>query len=316
MQNKPILYSVVVPLFNEADNVVELHGKILRVMEQIGEPYEIIFVDDCSTDATAQKCRHLKPIDLLLLRKNKGQTAALDAGIKEASGEFIITMDGDLQNDPADIPMMLDHLRKHDLDVVSGWRKKRNDPFSKRVISRTANYLRSLLIKDGIHDSGCALKVYKRECFSTLDLYGEMHRFIPALLKLRGYSIGEVVVQHHPRKYGVTKYNWRRTIKGLLDMFSVWFWQKYMNRPMHLIGGIGLLFWILGTFSAIYVVYAKLVRSIDLSDNALTIVSLFFFFFGLNFLLFGILFDIASKIYYTDSTDKSYLIRERIINKA
>jgi glycosyltransferase involved in cell wall biosynthesis len=307
-------FSIVVPLFNEAQNVQPLHEKIVQEMQKMGEKYEIIFVDDCSTDNTAEECKKVSPITLLLLRKNKGQTAALDAGIKEAQGEYIITMDGDLQNDPEDIPMMMDHLLKNDLDVVSGWRKKRYDSFSKRIISRGANFIRSFMIKDDIHDSGCALKIYKKECFETLDLYGEMHRFIPALLKIRGYRIGEVVVQHHPRKYGKTKYNWKRVVKGILDMFSVWFWQKYMNRPMHLIGGIGVLFFLLGTISLFFVMYQKIIHGVDLSDNAVTMMSLFFFFFGLNYILFGILFDLSSKIYYNDSKDRAYLIKKVIIN--
>mgnify|MGYP000644940015 CR=1 FL=1 len=307
-------FSVVVPLYNEAGNVAELHRRILQAMHRLKAPFEVIFVDDGSGDGTAETCRTLKPLTLLILRKNKGQTAALDAGIKEATGEYIITMDGDLQNDPADIPKLRNHLRQEELDVVSGWRRKRRDPLVKHAISRGANFLRSLMIRDGIHDSGCSLKVYKRECFDTLDLYGEMHRFIPALLKLRGFRIGEVEVQHHPRKNGETKYGWKRTVKGLLDMFSVWFWQKYMNRPMHLIGGIGILFYVLGALCAIYVAYAKIVRGTDLSDNALTLLALFFFFFGFNYILFGILFDLTSKIYYSDSKEKSYLVKERIEN--
>jgi glycosyltransferase involved in cell wall biosynthesis len=308
-------YSVIVPLYNEAGNVRPLHKKIIGALSRLTEDFEVIFVDDCSSDSTVAESADLKPIMLITLRKNRGQTAALDAGIKHARGKYIITMDGDLQNDPADIPRLVEHLEKNEYDLVCGWRKNRYDPLMKRIVSRGANFIRGFMIKDNIHDSGCALKVIKRECFETLDLYGEMHRFIPALLKIRGYRIGEREVTHHPRIHGKTKYNWRRTFKGLLDIFSVWFWEKYMNRPMHLIGGVGLVFFVLGSAASLYVVYMKLIYHIDLSDNAMTTAAFFFFFFGLNYLLFGILFDVSSKIYFNDSKDKSYFVKDVVVNK-
>lgn len=162
----------------------------------------------------------------MVFRKNFGQSAAFDAGFKRATGDIVITMDGDLQNDPADIPLLLAKLDEG-YDVVSGWRVKRQDSLSKKIFSRGANMLRTILIHDNIHDSGCSLKAFRRECFEDFDLFGEMHRFIPALLEIKGFRVAEVPVSHHPRVHGVTKYNWKRSVKGFVDMLAVWFWRKY-----------------------------------------------------------------------------------------
>jgi glycosyltransferase involved in cell wall biosynthesis len=194
--------SVVVPLYNEEANVRELHRRIHDVCEELKRPYEIIFINDGSTDNTEEVCRELSPLVLISFRKNFGQTAAFDAGIKQAIGNVIVTMDGDLQNDPRDIPRLLEKLNEG-YDVVSGWRKKRQDTVSKHITSRVANQLRKLFFNDSIHDSGCALKAYRRECFKDLDLFGEIHRFIPALLTARGFKIAEIPVAHHPRRAGV-----------------------------------------------------------------------------------------------------------------
>lgn len=229
--------SVVAPIYNEEGNVRELHREILDVCRKNQYNFEIIFVDDGSSDQTAEICKTLKPLKLIRFRKNFGQTAAMDAGIKAAQYEYIVTMDGDRQNDPADIPKMIDYLIENKLDVVSGWRKNRKDTFMKRFTSRGANVLRHMIVHDGIHDSGCSLKVYKKECFNGVNLYGEQHRFIPAILRVKGFRVGEVAVNHRPRVCGKTKYNWKRTIKGFVDMVSVWFWNKYASRPLHLLGG-------------------------------------------------------------------------------
>lgn len=218
--------SIVIPLKDEEKNVSKLHREVKEVFKKNKLKGEFIFVDDGSSDKTLEELKKLKPIKVIAFRKNFGQTAAMDAGIKEAKGEVIVTMDGDLQNDPNDIPKLLNKMEEG-FDVVSGWRKNRKDSFSKKFASRGANWLRGILIKDGINDSGCSLKAYKKECFDNLDLYGEMHRFIPATLKIKGFRIGEVVVNHRPRIAGKTKYNFKRVLKGFLDMLSVWFWRKF-----------------------------------------------------------------------------------------
>ena len=205
MNEKPYI-SVIVPLYNEEGNAIELHKRIIEACQKIGRDFEVIFIDDGSNDDTVRICQNLSPLKLIQFRRNFGQTAAFDAGIKESRGEIIITMDGDLQNDPNDIYLLLEKMREG-FDVVSGWRHKRKDSLSKKIFSRGANILRKILINDTIHDSGCSLKAYKQECFEDVDLFGEMHRFIPAILELEGYKVGEVKVNHFPRIHGVTKYN-------------------------------------------------------------------------------------------------------------
>ena len=259
--------SIVVPIFNEQDNVKKLHAEIVEVLSGLGKPYEVIFINDGSTDKTLENCQGLKPLKIINFRRNFGQTASLDAGIKEAKGEIIVTLDGDLQNDPRDIPRLLRKIKKYKLDVVSGLRKKRYDPWSKKFLSRGAEQLRKYLINDGIHDSGCTLKAYKKECFERVNLMGEMHRFIPATLAINGFKIGELEVNHRPRVHGITKYNYKRTVKGFLDILGVWFWMKYASRPLHLFGGAGLLCFILGAALLMALFVARIFYAFSLSNQ-------------------------------------------------
>jgi glycosyltransferase involved in cell wall biosynthesis len=305
---KPYL-SVVIPLFNEAGSVRELHHRIVEACQALGQPFEIVFIDDGSRDNTNEICRNLSPLKLITFRKNFGQTAAFDAGIKNSSGEIIITMDGDLQNDPTDIKLLLEKLDEG-YDVVSGWRKKRKDSFSKKFFSRGADVLRKILIDDGIHDSGCSLKAYRRECFDDVDLFGEMHRFIPALLKIQGFKVTEVPVSHHPRKYGMTKYNWKRGVKGFVDMISVWFWKKYANRPLHLFGAGGLGIFSAGMVLGIALVAARLFYNVPLTNKIWPLVAVFLVLMGVQLFVFGLLADIAVKNYYKAQRKMNYNIKE------
>ena len=301
--------SVVVPVFNEEGNIANLHKEIKDVCEANGYEYEIIFVNDGSSDGTDAVCRSLNPLKLITMRKNFGQTAAMDAGIKAAQYDLIVTMDGDGQNDPADIPNMIGYLRENNYDVVSGWRKNRKDTFMKRFVSRGANFLRYLLVHDGIHDSGCSLKVYKRECFKGITLYGEQHRFIPAILKIKGFTVGEVIVNHRPRTAGVTKYNWKRTIKGFVDMISVWFWNKFATRPLHLLGGIGFSFEILGFVCGIWSVCLFLAGR-KMSNNIFPpLLTVFFVIIGLLMIIFGLMSEILIKTYYGVHVDTPYSVK-------
>ncbi len=300
--------SVVIPAYNEEGNIAELHAEVKQACEQNNYTYEIIFIDDGSSDRTVEIGKTLQPIKLIELRKNFGQTAAMDAGIKAAKYPLIVTMDGDRQNDPADIPKLIDHLEENDLDIVSGWRKDRKDPFLKNFISRGANLLRKILINDGIHDSGCSLKVYKKECFDNVTLYGEMHRFIPALLKIKGYKVGEQVVNHRARTAGVTKYNWRRTFKGFIDMISVWFWNKYASRPLHLLGGLGGIMIFLGIISAMFTVYFFL-QGRGMSESAWPILTMFLLLTGIQMFISGLIADILFKNYFESTRNRSYEVK-------
>lgn len=303
--------SLVAPLYNEEGNVAELHRQIHSALEGMKLPYEIIFIDDGSSDQTVAIAKTLYPLKLICLRRNFGQTAAMDAGIHAAKYDYIVTIDGDLQNDPADIPEMIAYLEKSNLDVVSGWRKNRKDTFFKRFTSRGANMLRWLIVHDGIHDSGCSLKVYRKECFEGVRLYGEMHRFIPALLKIKGFRIGEMVVNHRPRTAGVTKYNWKRTFKGFVDMISLWFWSKFASRPLHLFGTTGLFLLFGGTVTGVITIVKFIVRG-EISNTGWPLLTALLLIAGIQFFVFGLIADIVSKTYRELTNDKSYTIREEI----
>lgn len=308
MQEKPYL-SIVVPIYNEEGNVIPLHEKIVDAARKIGKPFEVIFVDDGSKDKTVEECNGLSPLKLIVFRRNFGQTAAFDAGFKAAQGDVIVTMDGDLQNDPADISLLLEKINEG-YDVVSGWRLHRKDSLSKKIFSRGANLLRKVLVKDEIHDSGCSLKAFRKECFADLDLFGEMHRFIPALLELQGFRVAEVVVSHHPRVNGVTKYNWRRSVKGFVDMLTIWFWRKYANRPVHLFGGAGLMSILLGGGILAWMLVEKLAFHASISERIWPLVGLFLMLAGIQLFIFGIMSDVLVRSYYKNRQTMNYTIRE------
>lgn len=302
-----ISISIIIPVFNEEENVALLHNEIVQVCEENKYQFEIIFIDDGSTDETFRIIKTLNPVKVLQLRKNFGQTAAFDAGIKEAKYDFIVTMDGDRQNDPHDIPKMLNYLLNNNIDVVSGWRKNRKDTFLKHFVSRSANLLRKLIVNDGIHDSGCSLKLFKKECFDGLNLYGEMHRFIPALLLIKGFKVGEVVVNHRSRVAGKTKYNWKRTIKGFVDMIAVWFWNKYAVRPLHLLGGTGIFLIFLSFVSGAITVF-EFLKGQGMSETAWPLLTMLLFFSGIQLFIFGLIADIMIKNYYDQKESSSYSI--------
>ncbi|MEK7549651.1 MAG: glycosyltransferase family 2 protein [Patescibacteria group bacterium] len=308
LENQPYL-SIIVPLYNEEGNVRELHRKIHEALEKVGKSYEIIFIDDGSKDKTLEEAKGLSPLRLIVFRKNFGQTAAFDAGIKAARGEIVITMDGDLQNDPADIPLLLAEMDKG-YDVVSGWRHKRQDPWSKKIPSRIANFLRKMLIHDNIHDSGCSLKAYRRECFQDVDLFGEMHRFIPAILQLDGFRVSEVKVSHYPRIHGVTKYNWKRGIKGFVDMISIWFWRKYSYRPIHLFGGGGVLLSVIGSGLLGWMAVEKIFFGAALTQRIWPMMGVFFILMGVQLFVAGLLADIMVRNYYHSRNRMNYTVRE------
>jgi len=297
--------SVVVPVFNEKDNVVPLHQDLVEVLKSLQMSFEIIFVDDKSTDGTYETLKKLAPIKIIRFRRQFGQSCALDAGIKRSAGEIIITLDGDGQNDPKDIPILLETLQRG-YDVVCGWRFKRKDSFAKRFISNGAKLLRKFLVRDSIHDAGCTFRAYRRECFDDLDLYAEMHRMIPALLKWRGYKITEVKVNHLPRMTGRTKYKWSRIFKGFMDMVYIWFWRNYSQRPMHLIGGFGLFFTLGGTLLLAGLFVARLFYHYQLADKIWPLAGFFALILGIQLIFMGLIAAHAvdsngQKKYYIES---------------
>ncbi|AKB29604.1 Glycosyl transferase, family 2 [Methanosarcina siciliae T4/M] len=304
--------SIVIPAYNEEESVVPCYWEVIEALKPLGKSYEIIFLDDGSTDSTFEKLNELSKTDnrlrVLKLRKNFGQSAALRAGFDHAEGRYIITMDADLQNDPHDIPLLLQKLESEDFDVVCGWRYSRKDTFSKKVYSKFANYLRKKLTHEQIHDSGCTLRAYKKECVNNLELYGELHRYIPAMLGWKGYRIGEIKINHRERQYGKTKYNWKRLFRGFLDLLVVAFWERYSVRPMHVFGGAGLVFGFLGFIISMYLGIMRLVYGRGLSDRPLFLVGILLIIVGVQFLATGVLADILLKIYYGQNGRKNYLI--------
>lgn len=299
--------SIVIPAYNEASNVTELYGKIKQSMKKYSNSYEIIFIDDGSTDNTLDKLRRIKKKDkkvkIIVFRRNFGQTAAMDAGIKSSRSEIICTLDADLQNDPEDIPKMIKKLESG-YDCISGWRIKRQDSFSKRNLSLLARLVRRTLTKDVVHDSGCTLKVYRRECFEDLNLYGEMHRFIPLLLSMKGFKIGELRVKHYPRNSGKTKYGFFRVVRGFLDLLLVKFWMDFSVRPIHLFGSIGILSGVGGLSIGIYLILQKFIYNLSIARPLLTL-GVLLIIVGIQFFLFGILADLLIKIYYHNKINYS-----------
>ncbi len=302
------MYSIVVPIYNEAGSVSELHRRIVAVFETLHEPFEVIFVNDGSTDDTAKQLQTLRPLTIITFRKNFGQTAAIDAGIKQASGDVVITLDGDLQNPPEEIPKLLRYMTEHNLDVVSGWRKHRHDSLMKRFTSRGAHWLRSLFLNDGIHDSGCTLKVYRRHCFQDVDLHGESHRFIPAILKLNGFSVGELAVEHQARTVGHSNYSSNRIIKGFVDMIGLWFWRNYAHRPLHLFGGVGVTLVGLGGSLLVLLAIARLVWEYPLSTSIWPLVAVLSILAGLQLFITGLIAEVLTKTYYSEGR-KPYTIK-------
>ncbi|MBN2014706.1 MAG: glycosyltransferase family 2 protein [Candidatus Altiarchaeota archaeon] len=307
--------SIVVPVFNESESLAELYSKLKQVIERLNKEYEIVFIDDGSTDNSFEVLEGIHAQDsrvkAIKFRKNFGQTAAISAGFDYTKGKIIVTMDSDLQNDPEDIPKLLQKLDEG-FDVVSGWRTDRKDPITKKIPSLISNFLARHLTGVNIHDFGCTLKVYKRDVLTDMELYGDVHRYIPALIAWKGFKIGEIQVKHHPRKKGKTKYGCKRFIKGILDLILVTFWQKYSARPIHIFGSVGLLLFLLGFVLGGYLGVMRLFFGYPLSDKPLFLLSILILIIGIQFIATGVLADIMLKLYHTQGKRRNYFI-ERII---
>ena len=305
--------SVVVPLLNEQDNIEPLYEQITLTLDDRYK-YEIIFIDDGSSDNSFAILSKLQKTDnkvrVIRFRKNFGQTAALSAGFSHTRGEIIIAIDGDLQNDPADIPKLIDKLEEG-FDVVSGWRKKRHDKFITRLLpSKIANWLISKITGVKLHDYGCTLKAYRKEILAETKLYGEMHRFIPALASWSGAIIAEIQVNHRPRTSGKAKYGLERTMKVLLDLITVKFLLSFSTKPIQLFGGWGFLSLFLGSISALIVILMKILRGVDMTGNALLYLTILFFVIGIQFIFMGLLAEILVRTYHESQNRPTYVIKE------
>ncbi len=303
------LLSIVVPLYNEEANVALLTEKIHESLK--GYQYQIVYVDDFSTDRTCKVIRDLQDsrVHLLALKKNYGQSLALAAGLDYAQGEYIITMDGDLQNDPSDIPQMLDHALSGEYDVVTGIRQKRKDSIVKKIPSKIANFLVRRVTKLDIKDNGCALKVFTRDIAKDLNLYGEMHRFITLLAFLEGARIKQVPVKHHARHGGVSKYGLERVFKVVADMMLLLFIRKYFQRPIHLFGILGVFLILLGLLINMYLLVVKLGFGEDIGSRPLLIFGMMFILAGIQLFTIGIVMELLIRTYYESQSKRPYRIK-------
>lgn len=305
--------SVVVPLFDEEVNLSQLYARIKPVMEDLSKSYEIIFVDDGSSDDSFSILEDLhtkdKTIKVIQLRRNFGKASALSAGFKYASGKVIITMDADLQDDPKEIPNFVKKLDEG-YDLVSGWRFKREDPFSKTISSRLFNYLTSIFTGVRVHDFNCGFKAYRKEVIKDVSLYGELHRYIPVLAHWRGFKIGEIRVRHHPRIYGKSKYGIRRLFRGLTDLVTVIFLTKYMTKPLHLFGAIGVLVFLIGLIINIYLLFIKFLGE-GIGDRPLLLLGVLLMVIGFQIISTGL---IGEMIAGTKGKDKEDYVIRRILD--
>ena len=307
--------SIVVPVYNEYENIALMYESLHSVLSEQNRWYEILFVDDGCNDGSLEKLRELTERDdhvrVLEFRHNFGQTAAMSAGIMEARGEVVVTLDGDLQNDPTDIPMMLDKIDEG-YDLVHGWRKDRKDTFiNRRLPSIAANWLISKVTGFEVHDLGCSLKAIKTDVAKELELYGEMHRFIPILAHWRGAKCVEVVTKHHPRRFGESKYGISRVLKVLLDLITVKYLIRYLVSPMRLFGRIGLVCGVLGIVTGLATGIMKVFYGFDMTGNPLLLLSIFSTMISLQFFGMGMLGELGARIYFAVRELQPYAIRNR-----
>lgn len=307
---RPIDISVIVPLLDEEESLVELSNELRKVLSAMNVRYEVIFVDDGSTDKSLQVLRQIHRnnyrMKVISFRRNYGKSAALSVGFQHALGNIVITMDADLQDDPSEIPNLVKQIRAG-YDLVSGWKRKRYDPLAKTIPSRFANFVTRLFTPVKIHDFNCGLKAYRKEVVKDIKIYGELHRYIPVLAGLHGYTVSEIVVQHHARKFGKTKYGISRFLKGFLDFATVLFTARYFRRPLHLFGTVGLLFFILGFGISAYLTVLKLLGETNVSNRPLLFLGMLLIMVGIQFISTGLLGEMITK---AGHSQEEYSIKE------
>ena len=310
------MISIVIPIFNEEDNILKLSESITKNLSKIN--YEVIFINDGSTDNSEKKIqvviKKYSNFKLINLRRNYGQTAAMQAGFDHSKGEIIIPMDGDLQNDPKDIPMLIDKINEG-YDVVSGWRKIRLDKKYTRIIpSKIANMLISKISGIHLHDYGCTLKAYRKEILDEIKLYGEMHRFIPIYASWEGAKVTELAVSHHPRTAGKTKYGLSRIPRVILDLLVIRFFDKSLDRPIHLFGQFGLIMFLIAFLLSIFAVFLKIFMNTSFILTPLPLLVVFFAMSGLLCIFLGLVAEIQSRIYFESINRPVYLVRKELKN--
>jgi len=308
-----IRVSYIIPVKNEEGTLQELYSKIKDVSERLSLSFEIIFIDDGSTDNSFEIMRNLSVLDkrvkIIKFRRNFGKASALSAGFEKANGEIIITMDADLQDDPKEIPEFLEKIEEG-YDMVSGWKKNRRDPLSKRLPSKIFNKITSLLTGVKIHDFNCGFKAYRKEVIENIDIYGELYRYIPALVNSKGFRIGEIEVEHHPRVYGKSKYGFERILKGFLDLITVVFLTRFLRRPMHFFGGTGIVFFTVGFLINLGLTIYKFVSGALIGGRPLLTLGVLLMILGVQFLSIGLLGEMLNNI--THGRKKDYSILEEI----
>jgi glycosyltransferase involved in cell wall biosynthesis len=305
--------SIVIPLYNEEENVAELYHQLKEVMVREKISHEILFVNDGSSDNTAQLISeiHIKDpcVTVVNFRRNFGQTAAMSAGFDHAQGEIIVTMDGDLQNDPADIPLLLKKIAEG-YDVVTGWRHARKDPFvSRKLPSMIANKIISYITGVHLHDYGCTLKAFKKEITQHIKLYGEMHRFIPAIASGMGAFITEVKVNHRARIHGVSKYGISRTVRVILDLITVKFLLSYSNRPLHVFGMIGMIAFSIGSLLIMFLGIQRQFFGVPMGDRPMLMMAVLVIFIGIQFVTIGLISEIQIRTYHESQSKPIYYVK-------
>ncbi len=304
--------SIIIPFFNEEENVEPVYQSLMETLTKLDSTFEVILVDDGSTDATFTKMQELDPssphLKLIKLKRNAGQTAAMMAGIDYAHGEIIIPMDGDGQNDPKDIPLLLEKIAEG-FDVVSGWRKNRQDrAITRKLPSIIANKIISYISGVKLRDYGCSLKAYKKDVIKGVKLYGEMHRFVPIYASWMGGKITEIPVRHHARTRGQSKYGLNRTFKVVLDLILVKFLDRYLTKPIHLFGGFGFLSLFVGILAGIYAVYLKFFAGISFIQTPLPLLTALCFLTGITSILMGLLAELVVRTYFESQNKDIYLL--------
>lgn len=296
-----VVLSVVIPIFNEKDSILELHQRLTDVLSHVSRAYEIVFVDDGSSDGSTQVCRYLAETDvhvvLVRMRRNFGKATALQAGFQTARGEILITMDGDLQDEPAEIPRFIEAI-ENGFDLVSGWKENRQDPISKTLPSHFFNRVTARLTGIPLHDFNCGFKAYRREVVERIDLYGELHRYVPVLAHAKGFRIGEIPVQHHPRKHGKSKYSFERFLRGAFDLLTVLFLSGYQRRPLHLFGMLGFLVFMAGFLIDFYLAILWFAGQGPIGNRPLLTLGTLLILLGIQLVIFGLLAEMISAASY------------------